>query len=59
MEMLFAIPIAVLAVAGLSLGLLLRGRGPVTACEGMRCLGAECATCPHRRTARMRENADG
>ena len=55
MEMLLAIAITLLAVGGLSLGLLLRGRGPVTACDGMRCIGAECATCAHRQAARTRE----
>ncbi|WP_375687733.1 hypothetical protein [Pseudooceanicola sp. LIPI14-2-Ac024] len=56
MELLLAIGVVVVSVGALSLGLALRGRGPVTACEGMRCIGAECATCPHRLA---REAAEG
>ena len=52
MEVLLAVLILLLALGGLSLGLILKGRGPVTACEGMRCIGAQCATCPHRKETR-------
>jgi len=49
MEVLLAILIVLLALGGLSLGLILRGRPPETACEGMCRLGTQCATCPHRK----------
>lgn len=49
MELLLAILILLLSLGGLSLGLILKGRPPATACEGMCRLGTQCATCPHRK----------
>jgi len=52
MEVLFAIAIVTLACAGLATGLLLRGRPPQTACEGVDCVGGgRCDVCPRRLAA--------
>lgn len=50
MELLIAVPIVLLAVAGLGLGLIL-GRGPAqTSCGAAACLPqGRCADCPLRR----------
>ena len=52
MEFLIALVIVCLAACGLSLGLILTGRPPKTACDGIKCLGGRpCAGCPRRREA--------
>ena len=53
---LLAVVVFVLAAGGLALGLILTGKPPETACEGVACLGGErCAGCPKRKA----EQADG
>ena len=53
MELLFALLIVCLAACGLALGLILGGKPPQTACEGIACLKqVPCPGCPHRREAR-------
>ncbi len=50
MELVFAVLIICLAAIGLSLGLILGGRAPRTACDGLSCLpDSRCAGCPRRR----------
>lgn len=48
MELLIAIPLVSLVFAGLAVGLLMGRAPPQTACEGAKCLGLSCATCPNR-----------
>ncbi|SMX42390.1 hypothetical protein [Maliponia aquimaris] len=48
MELPIAIALVSLAFAGLAAGLLLGRAPPQTACEGAKCLGLSCATCPNR-----------
>ncbi len=57
MELIFAILVFVLAVAGLGLGLAF-GRGPLRgSCGGASCMaGAACAACPRRRRAEHGED---
>lgn len=50
MELLFALGIIGLTVAGLALGLMLTGKPPRTACAGVdRLPESRCADCPLRK----------
>lgn len=51
MEILFALVIVGLAMAGLGLGLMLRGQPLQSSCGGLACLpdDSRCAGCPHRK----------
>ncbi|EPX76677.1 hypothetical protein [Salipiger mucosus] len=57
MELLLGIGIVLLAVGGLCAGLLLTGRPPRTACDGIACVGGgRCDACPKRAAARERSD---
>jgi hypothetical protein len=52
MELFLAVIIVCLSAGGLALGLMLGGRAPRTACDGLACLPeSRCAGCPRRREA--------
>ncbi|SDZ40569.1 hypothetical protein SAMN05444004_11355 [Jannaschia faecimaris] len=49
MELILSICIFTLVFGGLALGLVLTGRPPRTACEGVSCIGGgRCDVCPRR-----------
>lgn len=55
MELILSLVIVLLAVAGLAVGLVLKGRPLRASCGGEACNGA-CAACPRRAA---REGRDG